>query len=337
MQQLGIQSDVSKTGMKKILAADIGGTNSRFAHFNVEEGGKLTLAGVKWLPTKDADSFNSLIEQLKSSDFSLPPDQADIAVFAVAGPVEHGSYSAPPYISWDIDISDAQKKLGIKNSVLINDFVAQAYACRSPVGKASREIIQGQIVTDAAVAVIGAGTGLGKAVLLPDGNGGFLAAPSEGGHAYFPFISGQECEFQRFLMKKLSEKHITGNLVVSGKGLSHIHWFLKEEYLKPEDVAKTFSTESDTLAWAARFYGRVCRDYALLTLSLGGLYIAGGLAAKIPELVTHEEFKREFHSSSTMGHLLRKIPVFLITDENSGLWGAAFLGLQKLRLQKERS
>ncbi len=318
--------------MKKILAADIGGTNSRFAHFTVEAGGKLKLVDVKWLQTANADSFGQLIEQLRASDFSLPPDQADIAVFAVAGPVEHSSYSAPPYISWDIDMSNSQKKLGTKNSVLINDFVAQAYACRSPVGEAAKEILQGEIVTDAAVAVIGAGTGLGKAVLLPDGGGGFLAAPSEGGHAYFPFISRQEYDFQEFLMEKLKEDHITGNLVVSGKGLSHIHWFLTGERLEPKKVTKMFSPASDTLAWAARFYGRVCRDYALLTLSLGGLYIAGGLAAKIPELVTHEEFKSEFYSSSTMAHILAKIPVFLISDENSGLWGAAFLGLQKLRL-----
>jgi glucokinase len=75
----------------------------------------------------------------------------------------------------------------------------------------------------------------------------------------------------------------------------------------------------------------VCRNYALETLSLGGLYIAGGVAARTPELITHEIFATEFRSSPTMSKILEKIPVFLITNEESGLWGAALLGLQTLK------
>jgi glucokinase len=75
----------------------------------------------------------------------------------------------------------------------------------------------------------------------------------------------------------------------------------------------------------------VCRNYALETLSLGGLYIAGGVAARNPELIQRTAFRKEFRSSDTLTHILEKIPVFLITDQNSGLWGAAQFGLQKLK------
>ena len=87
---------------------------------------------------------------------------------------------------------------------------------------------------------------------------------------------------------------------------------------------------SETLLWAARFYGRACRDYVLTVLARGGLYIAGGLAVRTPELVKSEAFAAEFRSSSKMADLLAEIPVHLISDEESGLWGAAQYALQVL-------
>ena len=81
----------------------------------------------------------------------------------------------------------------------------------------------------------------------------------------------------------------------------------------------------------ARFYGRICRNLALQFLAFGGVYIAGGVAAKTPNLVMHPEFKREFCSSKTMGHVLEKIPVSLNSNQESGLWGAALQGVDLLK------
>ncbi len=317
--------------MKNILSADIGGTNSRFAQFFVKREGDIEQGEVKWLKTKEYSSFGQVIADLKVSGFLLKPKEIDIAVFAVAGPVEDGVKSSPPFISWDIDISNAEKHYGLKRCLLINDFVAQAYACRSPVGDAAEKVLVGSVVREAALAVIGAGTGLGKAALVPDGKGGYIAVPSEGGHTNFPFVSKRENELQEFMSKKLGDKYITGNKVVSGAGFSLIHEFLTGEKLEPEQVTERIKNYPETLQWASRFYGRVCRNYALETLALGGLYIAGGVAARNPELVAHEAFENEFRSSDTLSDLLQKIPVFLIKDQNSGLWGGAVFGLQKLQ------
>ncbi|MCL7488484.1 MAG: glucokinase [Desulfobulbaceae bacterium] len=317
--------------VKTILAADIGGTNSRFAHFTTGNGSSLEMVETKWLPTTEAESFVQLLEQLRDSSFTLSPDKADIAVIAAAGPVEHNSYCAPPYISWDIDLGrDRSGKLP-DNSYLINDFVAQAYACRSPVGLSARAILPGKIVEDGVIGVLGAGTALGKAMLVPVPGQGYLALPSEGGHAAFPFVSSEEFSFRKFYQEKSGRQHITGNLVVSGRGLHYLHWFLSGEELEPREVTARFTPESETLAWAARFYGRACRDFALEVLALGGLYIAGGVAAGNPEILTHENFQKEFLNSPTMGHLLAEIPVFLIDNQDSGLWGAAFHGQQILQ------
>jgi glucokinase len=317
--------------MKKILAADIGGTNSRFAYFEIDRSGVLALSETHWLKTRDASSFADLLGSLRESSFSLNPEDTDVAVFAVAGPVEDGVRSAPPFISWKIDISRVCKDAGIRYPFLINDFVAQAYACRTPVGRSAEQILPGEIKRDAPSAVIGAGTGLGKAALIPDGKGGYHAVPSEGGHADFPCESEREFDFYRFMITKLGDTYLTGNRVVSGTGLSLIHEFLTGNQLKPDEITERLRNFPDTIDWASRFYGRVCRNYALETLSLGGLYIAGGVAARNPELIQRTAFRKEFRSSDTLTHILEKIPVFLITDQNSGLWGAAQFGLQKLK------
>ena len=88
--------------------------------------------------------------------------------------------------------------------------------------------------------------------------------------------------------------------------------------------------DSQTLQWAARFYGRACRDFALETLALGGIYISGGVAARTPELVTHGAFSEEFLSSDTLANILCNIPIYLIKDQNAGLWGCSVLGHQEL-------
>ncbi len=317
--------------MKNILAADIGGTNSRFAYFRVDARRKLYLVESKWLKTKDCESFTDLLNQLKSSNFILSPEKADVAVFAVAGPVEKGRYSKPPNIRWEIDISLVQKKFSIKRCVLINDFVAQAFACRTPVMDTAQQVVPGNIDPTAPLAVIGAGTGLGQAALVPQPSGGYVAISSEGGHTSFPFETKSELAFRDFLLQETAGPYIRTETVVSGKGLSLVHQFLTGKRLKPAEVAADLSDEVETLDWMARFYGRVCRNYALQILALGGIYITGGVAAKIPQLVTHRQFMSEFRRSETMAHVLKKIPVWLNSNQESGLWGSALQGLELLR------
>ncbi len=316
--------------MNTILTADIGGTSSRFACFEIDSNGKLTMSAVQRLQTTDSSSFDNLLSNLRASDFPLKPEKADICVLAIAGPVEDSVRSAPPFISWDIDVSNAAGDYGLKKTILINDFVAQAYACHSSAGKTAKIIKPGNEVPHALTAVIGAGTALGKAVILSDDAGGFIAVPSEGGHASFPFVSGEECEFQKFLIKKLGDQYITWNKVVSGAGLSYIHEFLTGDAIAPAEVISLILPDTQTLQWASRFYGRACRDFALETLALGGVYISGGVAVRTPELVTHKAFKEEFIKSDTMGTILNGIPVRLINDHNAGLLGCAVLGSQHL-------
>lgn len=320
--------------MKKILSADIGATNSRFGYFELEGEDKPVLVKSEWFKTGDFSSFSDLVMNLRSGSFPIDPADSDVAVFAIAGPVEEGIRSSPPFISWGVDLAALKDSFNLKRAFLINDFVAQAYACRSRAAESAEKILSGTIIPDATAAVIGAGTALGQAALVPVGDRAFKAVPSEGGHASFPFESRQEDEYREFLKKERGDRYITYNIVVSGTGVSYLHQFLTGEKLTPAEIAAKLHHNSETLVWLSKFYGRACRNYALEVLAMGGVYIAGGVAARIRRLVKHEAFEAEFRSSMTLAHILEKIPVFLIDDEESGLWGAAMFGAQELAMQE---
>lgn len=335
--------------MKKILCADIGATHSRFAWFTLAEpatddfaappdsappasaastnpAAGLELQDIRWLPTAPDGSLAAQLRTLYSEGFPLPPEQTAMAVLAVAGPVRRGRYSKLPLAGWEVDLDLIEGEFPFAAATLINDFTAQALAVLTPPGQAAREILPGEPEPAGPLAIVGAGTGLGKALLLPatgPARPAPLVIPSEGGHADFPFAGGREGDYLDFLLQKRGEERISGNTVVSGQGLAYLHWFLGGRKLEPAAVLAELAPDSATMAWAARFYGRVCRNYALETLATGGLYVAGGVAARTPELLDHPEFAREFHHSPTMNELLTRIPVRLINDQNSGLWGAA--------------
>lgn len=316
--------------MITILAADIGGTSSRFGHFAIEQG-LLHCVGTTWLRSGEMSSFDMLLESLEEQKFSLLPRTASVAVFAIAGPVQGGVYCDPPNISWDVDLRRESTKLLAPHAVLMNDFLAQGYACRSPVGARALLVLPGTAAEERCVATIGAGTGLGKAFLLPDGRGGYVGGPSEGGHVNAAIESDREREFERFALERIRRPFLSWEEIVSGRGLALLHEFLTGDKLSPAEVAATFEGDSETVEWFARFYGRVCRNFALETLCFGGLYIAGGVAVKNQILVTHPAFGESFRAHPVQADVLARIPVWLIADEESGVYGAALFGAQILR------
>lgn len=315
--------------MANILAADIGGTNSRFAHFEVENG-NLRLIKSVWLQTREAASFEKLIGHLSDSDLGLKLDQASIVALGVPGPVRDGVYCKPPYIPWDIDLTRDMKMFSTQRVTMLNDFVAQAYAFRTPVMAQAKMVVPGEPDNGATIALIGAGSNLGHAALVPGSAGRYYALASEYGQAEFNFHAGMEAQYCEFLENTTGESQPTNDVVVSGRGLKYLHLFLTGEDLSPSSVEAGLEGDSETLVWMSRFYGRASRQWALAVLALGGVYITGGIAARCPEMITHPEFSREFREKSRSSDLLGKVPVFLNLNQESGLWGAAAAALERL-------
>lgn len=313
--------------MTRILASDIGGTNSRFALFEIRER-QLEMVDSIWLETHGAASFPELMGQLWDSDFSALPGDFETAVLAPAGAVL-GGVTCPnlPNAPWGIDIRDVD--FGTDSVCLINDFCAQAYACRTSAVAEARDIQAGKSVDYESIGVIGAGTGLGYSALVWAGNQ-WSALPSEGGHMAFPFVGKEEAEYAEFNRRESGRNWPEGDSVVTGLGLRLVHKFLTGEDINPREISAKLTPESETARWYARFYGRACRNWAIGVMALGGFYIAGGIAAKNPLFIEIPEFMDEFHNSHVYQDFLHSVPVRLNDNEESGLYGAAFYGMQLL-------
>ncbi len=311
-----------------ILAADIGGTSSRFGWFTTEND-RCQMTDRIQLSTPSSRCFTDMLERVSHAG---PVGNIRMAVFALAGAVEQDGSVHPPNIPWNIHQNMITPYF--PTNILINDFQAQAFGCRTDLIRHAMTIQAGSPNTDGILAVMGAGTGLGHCILVPDGHGGHVTVASEAGHAAFPLYGKHETEYLAFLRRETGHDYATGDMVVTGSGLSRLHAFLGGTVLSPADVANQSDRFPKTLEWFARFYGRACRQYCLNILPTRGLYISGGLAAKHPAMITHPAFIMEFLESSDYHDLLQDIPVFLNREEDLGLWGAAAYGRQRVNQEE---
>lgn len=315
--------------MLKVLAADIGGTNSRFARIDFDELGEAKFIGEHTLRSQSVSSFALLLAQLREEEFWREASRADCFVIAITGPVQNGEYCRSVNLPWDIDLRRDAGALPDCPTWMINDFLAQAFATLSPVARGAEEILKGEPRKNNLVSVVGAGTGLGVAFLVPDDQGRYSGCPSEGGHGNFAPESEDEFKLIEFALRELKCQQLEWEDFLSGRGLQLIHNFFYAEKLEAAEIAKRFSECPRTFACFSRIYGRMCRNISQITLPFGGLYIAGGIAAKNPQIVFSEEFRESFLSSKSYREVLERIPVRFFDDEKSGLWGAAWFGRER--------
>ena len=216
------------------------------------------------------------------------PRTADAFVVGMAGPVADPLKARLTNAPLEVDLTDAGERYGIR----------------------------------------GAGTGLGTASLIRDSHGSWLPLPAEGGHVIFPFIGKEEAAFQDFAARELGLACLSGDDVLSGRGLRLLHLFLTGERREAHEIAaEALGSETGTLRWYARFYARACRNWALSTLCTGGLFITGGMALRNPLVTECAAFREAFYEGPHR-RLLERIPVRRFTDMNSGLWGSAWFGMR---------
>lgn len=306
-----------------ILVADIGGTFSRFAVFQVDATGPKALLSHQTLRTNDYESLPDLVSAAGLFDDALSIDAADSVVLAVPGPVAAGMQVELANVKWIVDREELQHRYPASRVFLINDFVAQAYGVMTPAVATAIGVKTGRRQAGAVFAVVGAGTGLGHCCLIPGQQGVHMALPSEAAHVAFPFSGEEELRYLSFLRATTHIDVPTGDLVVSGRGLGLLHQYLTGEAISSKAVVRRIGPDSPTTHWFARFYARAARHYTLAVLPLSGLYISGGVAARNPFLVDNDTWRMEFTASAEKEKLLSGIAVDLITDLRVGLWGAA--------------
>ncbi|MBT8048506.1 MAG: glucokinase [Xanthomonadales bacterium] len=307
----------------KILAADIGGTNARFAEVQISGLSQMQVSPPVVFPTwsESIDSFDQLLRHYESAK---PPGTSPIADYdalaiAIAGGVS-GQRATLPNIAWDIDLTVSKP---VKNVFLLNDFYAQAHAYLDPdVFDRMHLVRSGPGAGPGAIAVVGAGTGLGHAALKPH-KGERIVIGSESGHASFSFHGKAERQIEASLLARKGKTWISADDVVSGSGAALIHESLTGELASPAAVLAEKHRNSPTCAHYSRFYARACRNYCLAMFPVEALVISGGIAAKNPHLIESEPFIGEFNDGRSYRHLLEKIPIYLNRDEALGMKGAA--------------
>ncbi len=274
------------------------------------------------------------------------------ACFAIAGPVVNNTAKLTN-LTWFLDTSCLERELGIATISLINDFAAVGYGVLGLDAKDLLTLQVGKLVSDAPIAVIGAGTGLGEGFLIKQGNSHQIFA-SEGGHVDFAPRSESDFQLLKYLLDKHNIQRVSVERVVSGQGIVAIYQFLRDRQAATESpdigqVVKTWEQETgqsektvdpaaaiaaaalakgdrlseETMQIFVEAYGAEAGNLALKLLPYGGLYVAGGIAPKILPLIQEGSFLHTFTYKGRMSALLENIPVHIILNQEVGLIGAA--------------
>jgi glucokinase len=307
----------------RILAADIGGTNARFAEIVIDGLSQVRVAEPVIFPTwsESIDSFDALLEHYTQH---RPPgsrelEQYDALAIAIAGGVS-GRRGTLPNISWDIDLGVSRP---VRNAFLLNDFVAQAHAYLDPViFDRLRRVRPGPGMGPGAIAIVGAGTGLGHAALKSI-KGRRVVISSESGHCTFAFHGAEERRIESSMLARRGKTWLSSEDVLQGAGIPLLHEALTGKTVSPAEALASKPKESKTCAWYARFYARACRNYCLAMYPVESLVITGGIAAKNPHVIESPAFFEEFNDGRAYRHLLERVPIYLNEDQSLGLRGAA--------------
>lgn len=308
----------------KIVAGDIGGTKVLLQLVDVSQAGRIVSAEQRYESHAYA-TFDDLVGAFFNDHVA---GTVNAACFAVAGPV-FGDRAEVTNLSWSIDATALAKKFSIGRVSLINDFYAVALGVPILAPGDVLVLNAGTRVNFAPIAILGAGTGLGEANLVHEGSK-WNVVPSEGGHA--DFAPQDEEQTRLFLALHAKYGHVSWERLLSGMGLVNIHNFLTGhdrpygESL-PMEIAKALAdgdpTAARTFAIFVDLYGAEAGNMALRLLARGGVYLAGGVAAKNVGQFTDGRFMQAFLRKGRFQHILAAIPVNLITNPKVGLLGAA--------------
>ena len=315
--------------MEHLLAADLGGTNARFAIVEAAAD-RLRVAFERTYPTTSFAGFEPALEAfLQEAQAVLAlPTRAAIA-FAGTAHADGGALTNRP--AWRIERKALQLR-GI-DAMFLNDFEALAYGVAHAEPRDWLALQPGTPVAHGHIALVGAGTGLGVAALVWDG-GRYRALASEGGHIGFAPQDEPQVELWRQLRAR--HRRVSAERVVSGPGLVAIYGLLRsaapesaEALDDPAEVARRALGERAGIAGRAldlflSCYGTVAGDLALAFLARGGVYVCGGIAAKLAHRLGESGFLAAFNHKGRHGELTASMPVRVVTNEKLGLLGAAY-------------
>lgn len=308
-----------------LLCGDIGGTKALLGVAQLTAG-KLELLFRQRYSCADYPDFDALFAQFRRDADAFAP-QVRCGCLALAGPVDDSGLTARiTNLPWRVDAVRCGAAFGLAPLLLANDFAAAA-AGIAVVAPDELVCLQAGAPLAAGVRlVVGAGTGLGMAILLPAGDG-WRVLPGEGGHVGFAPHDAAQLRVHTALLAE--HGRVTAERVISGPGLASIHRVLSGEAATPEAITtRALAGDADARAALDVFmsaYGAYAGDMAMAVLARGGVYLAGGIAAKILPLLQTGAFIAAFDAKAEHAGLATQMRVQVVTDPEVGLKGAALL------------
>jgi glucokinase len=315
-----------------ILAGDLGATTTRLGLFEAGAAPARPAFERNYAGADFAEFAAVLARFLADCRSAAGEIRIERACLGVAGPVA-GARVRMTNLAWTIEADAVSAGLGGARVVLLNDFEAAAHGIDALAPDDRLTIQEGAPRTEGAQVVIGAGTGLGVAYRFWTGDRRQIVA-GEGGHTGFAPADEQQSALLRALLPKLGR--VSAEHVVSGAGLARIHGFLGQMSgaarsagtEDPAEISRRALTMGDPLAARAldlfiACYGAVAGDHALAVCAYGGVYVVGGIAAKILPRLAAGGFIAAFNAKGSHSTLARAFPVHVVTAGRLGLLGAA--------------
>ncbi len=327
-----------------LLVGDVGGTKTDLAIFAFDQDLRKPLARAHFYNADYTDLKSIVAVFLRQAALDV-----DAACFDVAGPVLSGRVRLTN-LPWDVDAADLREALGLERVWVLNDLAAIAQAVPFLAPPDLQVLNVGMAAPGGALAVIAPGTGLGEAFLVWDGVA-YRHFPSEGGHADFAPPTPEYIDLFRYLSGRL--EHVSYELVCSGRGIPHLYDYYRDSGRAadtPEFAAALASAADPTplivesalgrgpvspLSVAAldafvTILGAEAGNLALKVLSTGGLFIGGGIPPRVLPALADGRFMQAFFRKGRFAHILRNIPVAVITNPDATLFGAAHYAQTRL-------
>ena len=328
----------------KVLACDIGGTKTLLQIAEVSSLDINTVVEHRY-PSQEYACFDDILKEFLSGPAESYKTEIHAACLGVAGPV-NGDKVIVTNLPWVVSSKEIKETLQCNRVKLINDFQAVGYGIEGLTDDDLVCLQQGEPALHANRAIIGAGTGLGEGLLVWSDDH-YEAHASEGGHIDFAPVDDLQIRMLHYWHQKIGM--VPYNVFLSGPGIVNIFEFLQQDpsqdlglhasrglldAMADGDASEVISRfaldQKDDLASKAmevfvKIYGAQAGNLALTTLPSGGVYIAGGIAAKIVDLLKDDVFLEAFHDKAKMQHLMSTFPVYVVMNQKVGLIGAALV------------
>lgn len=342
-----------------LLVSDVGGTHTGIAIFKHDKRGHFAPVRHRTYRSGKARSYPELLRDFLAKEAKGITPPATKACIDFAGPVgPDRSEAVLTNLDWGFSTREIRSTTGINQVTLMNDFEAVGYGVEvlmvnqpeAFVPLSRKRKLPSPGARKPTAVVIGAGTGLGTTILIGDpASGKYRPVPGEGGHTDFIAVDEDEFRIAQWLRENRNrspKNSIDLETVVSGPGLVNVYSALcelesspgdrsvmrkvarAEPYNRPAIIFK--NADKDRLCrrtvdiWL-RCYARAAKNYALFPLAPAGVFLAGGIAAKVLPEMRSGLFMKEFTRCDipNIRKVLTRTPVFVITDYRIGLYGCA--------------